>query len=286
MVDIFSELRKKAENPPESPADYQDNKLIQEDQTPKKELAVPQPSDAVDAMSITPHEAVMTIKQMKEALPAHLRVGVTRDFADKFNRIVTDSVFAETVRDNFISYNSVLADGRFKIQDYLNAVVYVSHKLANKSNQDAYIATFPDRYNDLIAAGKEKHLSAYVAQYAAGKLPNLVLEQSMIPIHVLNQDIRQKAINRLAHLMSTAQSEFVQANAATALLTHLKAPEKAAQLNINIETKTDLGMSALHDQLAELAEKNIQVLESRGVSAADLAKMPLFVKSDDIEDIE
>lgn len=282
MTDLFADLKKKASTSVKAPTDYPDNDIGAKAQIPKKELA--NPFD-LPGSGIPVEEVVVTIKEMKAALPAHLRVGITKEFADKFNRVITDSVFAETVRDNFISYTSVLADGRFKVQDYLNAVVYVSHKLSNKSNQDAYIATFPDRYNELLAAGKERHLSAYVAQYAAGKLPNLVLEQSMIPIHVLNQDVRQKAINRLAHLMGNAQSEFVQANAATALLTHLKAPEKAATLNINIDTTTDVGMSALHDQLADLAEKNLAVLEGRGVTAADIAKMPLFIKSDDIEDV-
>lgn len=270
-MDIFSKLRNNAQA---------DKPVVVPEPKPKKQTT------AVAQVSKAPENYIdnsVTIREMKDALPSHLKSTVSQDFVDKFNRIATDVTFAETIRDSFVSYASVLMEGKFKVKNYLDAVVYVSHKLSGKTNQDAYIATFPDRYNELVSTNREKDLSAYVSQYAAGKLPNLILEQSMIPIHVLNMDVRQKAVNRLAHLMQNATSEFVQANAATALLAHLKTPDKAGGININMNIGANDGMNALHDQLAALAQKSLDILEGGAISVAELAAAPLFQKDEDAE---
>lgn len=271
-MDIFSKMRKASET-------KKTESHSSKSEEPKK---ADSPKQEVEPVTI---DNKITLMEMREALPAHLRSAVSEEFIDNFNKIATDAVFAETIRDNFVSYSSVLKEGKFKVENYLDAVVYVSHKLSGKTNQDAYIATFPDRYSALISSGKENQLSAYVSQYAAGKLPNLILEQSMIPIHVLNMDVRQKAINRLAHLMTQANSELVQANAATALLTHLKGPEKAAGVNLNVNIDTNDSMLQLQEQLQEMAQKGLQMIDKGLASAKDLAGVTL-INHEDVEDAE
>jgi len=39
----------------------------------------------------------------------------------------------------------VSQQGKWKAEDYLNAVVFVSHKLTGLSNAEAYKRTFPER---------------------------------------------------------------------------------------------------------------------------------------------
>lgn len=58
------------------------------------------------------------------------------------------------------------------------------------TNKDAYFKTFPHRYQELMARGvTDKDMSAYVAGYAKGKLVNAIMEQSLVPSWVLNQDV-------------------------------------------------------------------------------------------------
>jgi hypothetical protein len=219
----------------------------------------------------------LTREEIEHSLPATLKSAATQQLADRVNTIVSDPLVAQQVRDNFISYASVLRDGRFKTTDYLNAVVFVSHKLMGMSNQEAYQKTFPKRYAALKAKGvSEKDISAYVAAYSKGKLVNLIYEQTLIPVHVLNQDVYQKAINVQADLMINASSEKVRSDAANSILTHLAKPKDAvAAAQINVNVNADSGMNELKDLLAEVARKQREAIDS-GVSTRDIAAQPLI----------
>src|SRR5699024_3346151 len=92
----------------------------------------------------------------------------------------------------------------------------------------------------------------YVAAYNKNKLVNLIYEQTAIPVWVLNQDLKQKAINQLATLMMTAKSEKVQADAANSLLTHLKTPE-TTKVQLDIGVQQDDSINSLRTAVQELA---------------------------------
>ena len=224
---------------------------------------------------------MLTVDTVVRALPPTLRGSVDQALVDKINNIVTDPLIAEQVRENFISYTSVLQDGRFKTEDYLHAVTYVSFKLMGMSNKDAYFRTFPARYQALVAKGtSDKDISAYVAAYAKGKLVNLIMEQSLVPTWVLNQDIYQKAINTQAHLMVNANSEMVRTQAANSILTHLAKPKEAGPL-INFDMRENSGMNELRDMLKKVAEKQIEAINS-GAATKDIAGQIIESKADDI----
>jgi hypothetical protein len=217
---------------------------------------------------------MLTVDDISKALPPSLRSAATQQLADQVNNIIADPLVAESVRENFVSYASILKDGKFKMEDYLHAVVYVGFKLMGMSNKRAYELTFPARMNNLIGRGATgKDISAYVSAYAKGKLVNLLLEQSMIPTWVLNQDAYQKAINKQVSLMATANSELVQTQAANSLLTHLKKPE-VKEFQISMETKENSGMRQLMDTMASLAQRQLDLI-ANGVSTKDIAALPL-----------
>lgn len=212
---------------------------------------------------------MLTVQQVAEALPPNLKTAATQALVDQINNAVSDPIVAEQVRNNFISYSKVLADGKFKTDDYLNAVMYVSYKLMGHSNQDAYFKTFPQRHATLIAAGRTaKDISAYVAMYNKGKLVNLVYECSVIPSWVLNQDAYQKAINTQVELMETSQSDMVRTQAANSLLTHLSKPKDVAQISIDMRETS--GMNELKEMMTRMAKQQIDLIES-GVTAKEIA---------------
>jgi hypothetical protein len=76
----------------------------------------------------------LTREMVERALPANLKSAATQAFTDQINQIVSDPIIAEQVRENFISYSRVLHEGKFKTEDYLHAVAYVSFKLMGMSN--------------------------------------------------------------------------------------------------------------------------------------------------------
>jgi len=218
---------------------------------------------------------VLSVQDVKQALPATLRSAATQELTDKINNIVADPIVAEQVRDNFISYAAVLKDGKFKTEDYLHAVTYVSFKLMGYNNEEAYARTFPARHQQLLAKGaSKKEISAYVSAYHKGKLVNLIMEQTLVPTWVLNQDLFQKAINVQAELMITASSEKVRTEAANSLLTHLKRPE-AKGLDIRMEVTDSSGMKELKDTLVKVAQQQQKAIES-GVTTREIAASPIY----------
>ena len=166
-------------------------------------------------------ENKLTIEEVKAVVPANLKYSVNQELVDKLNTVSTEPELANTIRENFISWNGVLREGKYKMEDYLNAVKYVSYKMMEYSNVDAYAKTFPQRFATLQAKGMtSKDISAYVAAYSKGKLVTSILEQSLIPFWLLNQDARQKALNTQVELMLYSKSDRVRVMAADSVLAH------------------------------------------------------------------
>lgn len=211
-------------------------------------------------------------KELQSALPDRLKINVTQDLIDKINNISADPLHAETIRENFITYTRVLQEGKYKLEDYMNAVAYVSYKLMGYNNQDSYFKTFPDRQAALVAKGaSRKDISAYVAAYNKNKLVNAILEQSLIPIHILNQDAVQKAINTQIEIMTDeSNSAIARTQAANSLLTHLVKKE-TAQVQLNIGTPETSGLKDLQNAISDLAKQQKKLIES-GTTAKSIAE--------------
>ena len=203
----------------------------------------------------------LTLDNVKKAVPAKLKDSIEQSFVDKLNNLANDPIVADQIRNNFISYAHVINDGKFSIEEYLSAVKYVSFKLMNLTNVDSYARTFPQRYAGLLARGtSQKDIASYVSAYNRGKLVNLILEQTLVPSWVLNQDIYQKAINTQAELMNNAKSERVKCMAADSILKALAKPEAAGPL-VNIDMKETSGINELKQALVELAANQKKSIE-------------------------
>jgi len=213
----------------------------------------------------------ITIEQFQRVLPNKSRINVTQNMVDAINNISSNDQFREMYRDNLLGYASVMKDGKFQIQKYIDAVRYVTFKVMGDSNIEAYTKTFPDRYQRMLQDGiSQKDIASMVAAYNKAKLVNLIFEQTLIPSHVLNADIYQKAINTQAELMLTANSEKVRAEAANSLLTHLKPPEtKKVELDIGI--KEGSVIDDLRNATAALARQQREALEAGATSAEQVA---------------
>ena len=219
-----------------------------------------------------------------KAMPPALKSAATQDLADKLNNIQTDPLVAEQIRENFISYTGVLKDGKFKTEDYLTAVAYVSFKLMGMSNLDAYIRTFPDRYQTLVSKSTPSNIiAAHVTSYNKGKLVNLILEQSMVPTWVLNADVFQKAVNTQLEIMTNPDvNARDRTAAANSLLTHLKRPE-AVKAEISLELKENSGMNEMRKAMEKMAEQQRDLI-GQGVPTALIAAQPIVeAEFDEVE---
>ena len=213
----------------------------------------------------------LTVEQFKVALPEKLKKSVNQELIDQINTTLADPEMFEAYRDNLLSYTQVMADGKFKISNYVDAVRYVSHKLMGASNIDAYVKTFPDKYQRFIQQGvQSKDIASYVTAYNKSKLVNLIYEQTLIPSYVLNQDLYQKALNVQAELMVGAKSEKVRSDAANSLLTHLKMPE-TQKVELDLNVKEDGSIAALRATTLELARQQRLMVQAGAMNAQEVA---------------
>ena len=88
---------------------------------------------------------MISTQELAAAMPPALKSQATDSLANMLNNIASDPLVAETMRENFITYSHVLKDGKYKMDSYLSAIKYVSYKMMNLSNVEAYERTFPQR---------------------------------------------------------------------------------------------------------------------------------------------
>ena len=221
-----------------------------------------------------------------KAVPPNLKNAITDELVDRLNTVTTDQILAEEVRNNFISYASVLREGKFKLEDYLNAVTYVSHRLNGDTQHDAYFKTFPTRYQNLMALGKTpKEISNYVAMFNKGKLVQKIQEQTLTPAWVLKQDMFQAALNTNYQIMMDEDvSPKVRVEAANSLLTHLQKPKEVTPA-VNIDLRESSGLSELKKALGQLATQQQQLIEQGGSTRDVAAQRIIDVSAQEVGDV-
>lgn len=172
---------------------------------------------------------------------------------------------ADFVRENWLTHASILREGNYTLDQYLTAIKYVSLKQMGHTNQSAYSIALGDRYQELVARGHdEKRISSHIAAYHKGALVQKILAQSVIPFHMLYQDEAHKAMHTLVQLMTDPLvSNKVRADAAIGVLTHAKKPD-SAKVELNLNTKPGDGMNELQNMMAELATRQLKVLQNGG----------------------
>lgn len=241
---------------------------------PQKKLLAPNPTQKAEQ---TVH---ITMEQMKSAFSVRAGRWLNQELVDKVNKIIDDEEFRETYRDNFLSYSTIMQNPRFRISDYIMAVKFISLKLKGNTNIVSYAMTFPDRYQRLIDIDKTPdQIKGHVSAYFQTSLVRQILEQSLVPHYILNQDLYQKALNTQATLMLTAKSEKVRSDAANSILTHLKMPE-IAKVQLDVTVKEDDSIAELRRTTMGLVKKQQEMLESGVMNVQEIVELELVTEAE------
>lgn len=222
---------------------------------------------------------MLTLEQVKSALPPGNRNNVTQDMVNQLNALSKDPEEARYIRENFISFSQVLMEGKFRLGDYVQAIMYVSYKVMGKTNQDAYKETFPDRYAAMVAAGKpQKDIASIISTYNKGVLVTKIMERAIIPTWILNQDMFQAALQTQFEIMTDPDiNPRDRTAAANSLLTHLKKPD-VHKSELKIDIAVNDGMQALEESLRRMSQAQLNLIEHHpDVTAQDIAAMPMKV---------
>ena len=220
--------------------------------------------------------AVLTKEQLQASMPKKFRHNVTDEMIDFINTTEGDE-FRDIYKDNLVGFADVIEGGRYKMLDYINAVKFVSYKLIGDSNTIAYAKTFPDRYQRLVDKNTPaKTISSFSTAYNKGDLVHKILERTLVPVHILNMDIHQEAINTQAELMRSAKSETVRQKAAECLIMQLKAPE-AAKIEVDVNYSNS-SIDDLRETTRALAQQQLQMIKSGAVTAEHVAHSDIIAR--------
>jgi len=163
-----------------------------------------------------------------ELMPKKLKSFITDEVVDNINNISSDPDFAKFYRENLITYTTCIKEGVFSVSDYVSAIKYITYKVLGDTNKDAYIKTFPDRFKSMREKEySDKAMNASITAYNKGKLVSLLMERTIIPMHIYGRDLHIDALNRNADLMYNAKSESVQQKASVAILEYTQPPEES-----------------------------------------------------------
>ena len=212
------------------------------------------------------------LESIKKLVPKAQRTLITEDFVNRLEASMKDSIIAEEFKDNFITYLNVLSKGKYKMEDYISAVKYVSFKLLGYSNIDAYAATFPERYERLVKEGQQ--IDAFVSMYNKNKLVIQIYEQTIVPSYILNAPLHQEALNTLTDMIRDEDVRgMTKVKACEAILAYTKQPEIIkGELTIGIEQSDTINdLREVTEQLAKTYREALangtktlkQVAESR-----------------------
>ena len=213
---------------------------------------------------------MLTVPEVLSIVPRQHKSKITQEFIDTLNGMVKDPTMAEVYQKNVITYADVLRDGRFKLTDYFNAVMYVSYKMMGLGNLAAYQKVFPDKCKDMVARNMpQKDMQAYAAMFNKNKLVTLIYEQTLIPDHIMYASVRHRAIAAQANLLNSSNEHVVQ-KAADSLMNHLKAPE-SAKISIEMGAKDSGVLSDLTNALNVLSRKQSDAIAVGSHSVKEIA---------------
>ena len=231
-------------------------------------------ADTATDLETTDH---LTKSMLEGALPdKRFRKHITDNVIDVINS-EPDSELRRVFRDNTLTYAAVLSTGKYSLTAFVNAVKFVSLKLMGDKASTAYSKVFPDRYQNLIDKGASgSYIASFADNYSKTGLITKIMEQSMVPTHILNAGVYQEAINVQAELMHTAKSELVRQKAADSLMANLAAPA-LAKVEIDISYNNDV-VEDLRATTRALAQQQLKMIMNGQASAKEIAHSEILAR--------
>lgn len=225
----------------------------------------------------------ITKEDLKVVMQPRFVNAIPDEAIDWINDLISDPDMGESYHENMVTYQSVLLEGRYKTESYLNAVKYCTHIVRGDTQKDSYAITFPNRLKEWDLQSKPaKERASIISGYHRTQLVQKILSQAMIPVWLTNQDTYQEAVNTQAELMRYSKSDMVRHLAAKNLLETLARPTEA-KISIDINQKENVFMKELKDSVEDLVIAQKKAIESGAMSVKDIAESTIKIGITDAE---
>jgi len=223
----------------------------------------------------------LTVEELKDKLPVK-KNAITQEVVDYVNDIMENPDFdAGTFIGTLIDYQSILLDTKASIQEYTNALMFCAYLEVETSLVEAYKKARPRddfvraRLDCEVDSNEYNSLYAAASRYRKSKLVRKILAQSELPLHIVFQVERMKAVSVLARVMVNAKLDRDKINAAKELLAATKGPDTAV-IDLNVgptEAATNM-QTKLFEQLGKMSQIQYDRLQG-GANIVDVQRVGL-----------
>lgn len=180
-------------------------------------------------------ERKRNIEKIRSGVPHELRQRFTPKAVNKMLERIDDEESKDSFIENLIDFSALLGDGRYSHTAFVNAVKFVTYRLMDRSKLDCYKLTFPDKYERMLEAGRDKnHIATVAWRYANGKLPTDMMKQARVELSVIFTAERVKVATELSKIALYSPKELNRIKAAEVFLTHTAPPDEGMQLDVNV----------------------------------------------------
>lgn len=235
-------------------------------------------------------EQHLTVEKLKYFLPKGSKVNVTQATVDMVNDVIDKStVHRGLMEERLLTYTHLLGPG-VGMKQLLKAIQFVILSTTPGMTQTkAYMVTFPDKADELIAGGRDA--SSYASMYAKTKLVQEIMTNSQIGLSVTYAPLQHQLIQKLLDLSNgkaangDSASPTVQLNATLGLVELIKVPEEHT---INLKAGADDAMisatNTLAEQISRMADTQLARLRN-GESLNSIQKVGIVIDTE-VEDDE
>lgn len=204
----------------------------------------------------------ITKEELQQKFPAK-RSTITEETVQFINDTMQNPDFdSATFLTQLVDYQGAMIDSSASMTEYINAIKFCAYLEAEQNMTEAYRRArandkfVQDRAMARTGTNEYNELTMQASRYRKSKLVRQILTQSDMPLYLMFQGARYKAVAVLAREMEEAAYSKDRISAAEKLLTHVKPPENnKVELEVGLNAEAQSMQTKLFEQLSEISMK-------------------------------
>lgn len=232
----------------------------------------------------------LTADELKKRFPSKSKT-ITDETVELINQANSDPNFnGDEFLNTMYDYENVMYKNKASIKEFITALKFCAYLEAEGDNYtEAYKRARANdefviaRLNMPTDSSEYKELTFAASRYRKTPMVKDILTQADMPLYLMFQGARYKAVKTLADEMLTAQYSKDRISAADKLLTHVKPPENA-KIELDVSVKQDSIIDKYEAMITSLV-KTQQKQIAEGEDLRKVTNVAIISKKDQEEDI-
>jgi hypothetical protein len=233
----------------------------------------------------------LTVEKLKRLFPKK-KSTITEKTVEMIRAANTDPEFdGSRFLDELAHYQGCMVRNSASMEQYIDALRFCAYLESEGDNvTEAYKKTFinrefvQNRLNVPTSSVAYAELTSAASRFRRSPLVVDILTQADVPLYLMFQGFRYKAVQVLADRMENAKFDKDKISAAKALLENVKPPENI-KMELDIGVKENNALQDLNDQLAEIANRQLHHLNNGTATLHHLGGLKPKEEIIDVEEV-